>query len=334
MSTRKIQLPDWIYRQSAVLPYRQGAKGLEVLLVTSRKGSCWVLPKGIVEPGLTAAESAVKEAREEAGVDGPVGTEDFGRYRYKKWGGTCTVEVFPMEVRSEMDDWPESDMRQREWMTVSEAARRVDKKKLRKIIRRLPDAVDANGVPKPGTAAPSHRHPVATGKPRRLIYLFRHAKSSWADPNLRDFERPLAPRGERALKKMQYYMALADAEPELVLCSPAARTRQTLAGILPALGEDVPVTFDRGLYMLGMRGLLNRLRRVPDDMAAVMLIGHNPGMHALALELVGGGDKTLAQMQANFPTGALATLIWRGRKWSEIGPATCELHSFVVPRQL
>ncbi len=324
MNARMAHLPDWIYRQSAVLPYRRGPDGLEVLLVTSRKGTRWVLPKGIVEPGLTAPQSAAKEAREEAGVDGRVGARRLGTYRYRKWGGTCRVEVFPMAVSAETDDWPEAGTRRREWMTVLDASKRIDEKGLRKIIRRLPDAVDANDTAEADAS-----------RPGRLIYLFRHAKSSWADPELRDFERPLAPRGERALEKMRHYMAFADVAPDLVLCSPAARTRQTLAGILPALGEDVTVRFDRAMYMLGTRGLLNRLRQAPDDRTSVMLIGHNPGLHALALDLAGGGDeKALAQMREKFPTGALATLVWRGRSWAEIGPGTCELHSFVVPRQL
>ncbi len=334
MSTRLAHLPDWIYQQSAVLPYRHGANGLEVLLVTSRRGSRWVPPKGIVEPGLTAPESAAKEAREEAGVVGAVSANSLGRYRYKKWGGTCEVEVFPMAVTAATNSWPEAETRRREWMTVDEASQRVSKKKLRNIIRRLPEAVEANGAQAKG-AAQLLRGASAIGQPRQLIYLFRHAKSSWDNPSLDDFDRPLAPRGERALEKMQQYMTLADVQPELVLCSSAQRTRQTYAGILAAVDEGVPVKFDRRLYLLGGRGLLNRLRRLPADIASVMLIAHNPGMQKLALSLVGrGDDKARQHMQEKFPTGALATLIWRGRKWAELGPGGCELHSFVVPRQL
>ncbi len=335
MSAGMIHLPAWIFRQSAVVPYRIGSDGLEVLLVTSRKGSHWILPKGIVDPGLTATESAAKEAKEEAGVEGSVGSKSLGRYRYKKWGGTCKVEVFPMEVSDEADDWPESQTRKREWMTLAEATKRLSKKGLRKIVRRLPEAVEAWRAAAPGKALRPSRHSAVKGKPARLIYLFRHAKSSWAEPSLRDFERPLAPRGERALEKMRQYIAFADLKPELVLCSSSKRTRQTLAGILPALGEEAPVKFDRRIYMLGMRGLLNRLRQVPNNVASVMLIAHNPGIHALALDLVGGNeDEALKQMQKKFPTGALATLVWQGANWAEIGPGVCQLHSFVVPKQL
>jgi phosphohistidine phosphatase len=66
------KVPDWIYRQSAVIAYRRRPRGVEVLLITSRKGTRWVLPKGVVEPGLSPATSAAKEALEEAGVRGTV----------------------------------------------------------------------------------------------------------------------------------------------------------------------------------------------------------------------------------------------------------------------
>ena len=335
MTSEPVHLPDWIYRQSAVLPYRQGPDGLEVLLVTSRKRSRWVLPKGIVEPGLTAPQSAAKEAREEAGVDGHVGAESLGSYRYKKWGGTCEVEVFPMEVRVEKEAWPEMQIRQREWMTLGEASNRVTEKRLKEILRGLPDAIDASRSAEPGGNAPSDRCSVAASRPGRMIYLLRHAKARPADPNLRDFERPLSPDGEHALRKMRGYLEFIELRPDLVLCSSATRARQTLTGILPAIGEDVSARFDPRIYRLGERGLLNRLRQLSDELSSVMVVGHNPGIHALALRLVGGGEaKDCKEIRKRFPAGALATLIWRGRHWSEIGPATCELQSLVVPKRL
>lgn len=71
-------VPEWMYRQSAVIPYRFGADGLEVLLITSRKRKRWVLPKGVVEPGMTPAGSAEKEAFEEAGIEGRVDDRPLG----------------------------------------------------------------------------------------------------------------------------------------------------------------------------------------------------------------------------------------------------------------
>lgn len=140
------RLPEWMYRQSAVIPYRCGARhgrgdGLEVLLVTSRKRKRWVPPKGVVEPGMSAADSAAKEAFEEAGIRGRVDVRPLGAYRYRKWGATCTVEVFAMEVTEEFAGWPESDIRTREWLSPEEAASRVDEAELKRMIADLPERV-------------------------------------------------------------------------------------------------------------------------------------------------------------------------------------------------
>jgi 8-oxo-dGTP pyrophosphatase MutT (NUDIX family) len=133
--------PDWMYRQSAVLPYRIRDGDLEVLLVTSRKGTRWVLPKGVVEPELTPPESAAKEALEEAGIEGEVSEQELGNYSYKKWGGVCKVQVFLMKVTTELDTWPEGDRRHREWLTIGAAAKRVTERRLRDLIRRVPQAI-------------------------------------------------------------------------------------------------------------------------------------------------------------------------------------------------
>jgi 8-oxo-dGTP pyrophosphatase MutT (NUDIX family) len=135
------KVPEWMYRQSAVIPYRFGANGFEVLLITSRKRKRWVLPKGVVEPGMTPADSAVKEAFEEAGIEGCVDDRPLGAYQYRKWGGTCSVEVFAMRVTRESYAWPEADFRTREWIPVAEAAGRVDEAELKEMIAGLVECV-------------------------------------------------------------------------------------------------------------------------------------------------------------------------------------------------
>ena len=125
--------PAWHYRQSAVIPHRRRQGGLELLLITSRKRKRWVLPKGIVEPGLTPAASAAKEALEEAGVEGEVSAEPVGRYEYEKWGGTCRVEVFTLAVETVLGRWPE-EFRERRWLSPEEAARRVEEPELRRLL--------------------------------------------------------------------------------------------------------------------------------------------------------------------------------------------------------
>ena len=152
---------------------------------------------------------------------------------------------------------------------------------------------------------------------------------------MEDFDRPLAPRGERACEAMGEYMRLADIRPGLVVCSAALRTSQTLERMLPAVGDDARVKHNRGLYLAGSQAMLNRLRHTPADVRSVMLVAHNPGMQALAQRLAGSGpEQDLRRVTENFPTGALAILVYRGRSWEELDEGSCELHSFVVPRDL
>ena len=321
------KLPNWIYTQSAVLPYRRRGDDLEVLIITSRKGKRWVLPKGIVEPGMTAAASAAKEAREEAGVEGPVVGHSLGNYSYRKWGGTCEVEVFPMQVTTELEQWSESGFRRREWVSLKKAAKQLDHDGLRKILRRLPAAIEE--------VEPCGRASADSGTPRRVLYLFRHAKSSWDDVSLADFDRPLASRGRRAGKTMADYMGWADLRPGLILCSSSARTRETLEKVLPVLGGDVPVKYEKALYDAGANALLSRLRRVPDKVKSVLVVGHNPSLQALAVGLAGAGDpEAMSRLQAKYPTAGLVTLVLMQDHWRDLGPDSCDLHSFVTPREL
>jgi phosphohistidine phosphatase len=164
------------------------------------------------------------------------------------------------------------------------------------------------------------------------IILLRHAKSSWSDPTLSDFDRPLAPRGERASKLIAEYLSRNGINPTLVLCSPSVRTRQTLAAIEPSLGEGVAVEFADELYS-APDTVLDRLRLLPESVDSVMLIGHNPGLQELACALAAQGSD-LPRLKEKFPTGALATLLVRSDGWSALGPGEAELVDYVVPREL
>jgi phosphohistidine phosphatase len=120
--------------------------------------------------------------------------------------------------------------------------------------------------------------------------------------------------------------------PELVLCSPSTRTRQTLARIAPGLGKDVDVRIEPELYAASAPDLLEVLHAVPDEVESVMLIGHNPGIQDLALSLARGGSE-VARARRKFPTAALATLELNGG-WRELEPGSAELVSFVKPKEL
>src|ERR1700756_3039432 len=106
----------------------------------------------------------------------------------------------------------------------------------------------------------------------RRLYVLRHAKSSWDDPGQPDHDRPLAPRGRKAVKLLAEHVAARQIRPDLTLCSTARRTRDTLADI--ESGGDV--TFEPGLYAASCADLVARLRTVPDDVRSVMVVGHNP----------------------------------------------------------
>jgi 8-oxo-dGTP pyrophosphatase MutT (NUDIX family) len=128
---------DWIYNQSGVIPYRRAEDGIEILLIKSRSGKRWVIPKGIIEHELSPQESAQKEAYEEAGITGQIIKEMVGKYTYKKWGGTCTVQVYLLEVEKIFEEWPEDFFRTREWISVEEATKRVDEEELKKFIQAI-----------------------------------------------------------------------------------------------------------------------------------------------------------------------------------------------------
>ncbi len=126
------------FEQSAVIPYRILDGKIEVMLITSSTGKRWVIPKGLVEPDMTPPNSAAKEAWEEAGIIGKVLPTSLGTYEYQKWGGTCRVEVFLLEVETVLEDWPESKKRKREWVSIPKAVKRVEEAELKQIIADFP----------------------------------------------------------------------------------------------------------------------------------------------------------------------------------------------------
>jgi phosphohistidine phosphatase len=169
---------------------------------------------------------------------------------------------------------------------------------------------------------------------RHRLFLLRHAKSSWDDPTLDDHDRPLARRGEQAVKRLRRHIAHADVAPELVLCSSARRTVATLDGVRPALSDRVEVSIEDDLYAASAERMLRRLQQTADDLIGVLLIGHNPGLEQLAQRLVGAGASDLRErLDASFPTGALASLSFVG-SWAGLGPGVAALDAYVVPREL
>jgi phosphohistidine phosphatase len=167
----------------------------------------------------------------------------------------------------------------------------------------------------------------------KRLFILRHAKSSWDDPGLADHERPLAPRGRRAVEAIAAHVKAEGITPELVLCSSSRRTRETLEGA--AVGGEHVIESD--LYGADCLDVLERLHRVPEEIGSVMLVGHNPTLQALVLRLADGDGATdgsgLADVRRKFPTGALATLTFGGT-WKELSPHSARLVAYVRPKSL
>jgi phosphohistidine phosphatase len=160
------------------------------------------------------------------------------------------------------------------------------------------------------------------------LLLLRHAKSSWDDPELDDHDRPLAKRGRRAAEDVGGLLRESGLAPDLVLCSTATRTRQTLE-LLGIGGADVRLE-DR-LYGAGEDELLDLVRELPEGAATVLVIGHNPGLHDLALRLATAASGPAADhLRGRFPTAALA--VFEADGWAELARGGGRLDSYVTPR--
>lgn len=167
------------------------------------------------------------------------------------------------------------------------------------------------------------------------LSLFRHAKSSWDNPNLQDFDRALNERGRDAAPRMGAYMAEHGITPDLILCSPSVRTRQTLELVLPHFTARAPVLYEDAIYLAAPPTLLKRIRKLDVDVKHTMIVAHDPGLHRLAMQLSGSGDSDLLQsLIEKFPTAALAVIEFGGRSWSKVQLGAGHLKLFMTPKRL
>jgi phosphohistidine phosphatase len=165
----------------------------------------------------------------------------------------------------------------------------------------------------------------------RTLYLLRHAKSSWKDDSLKDFDRPLKKRGREAAEQIGKVLAaekLASStrQSPLVISSPAARARETTALVLESAGLKLEPRFDERIYEADVRTLLEVVASIPDKAKTAMLVGHNPGFENL-LSYLTGDDR-------HMPTAALARIEFEVGSWSEVTDGSGTLASFVTPKDL
>ena len=160
----------------------------------------------------------------------------------------------------------------------------------------------------------------------RILYLLRHAKSSWKDDSLADFDRPLKGRGRDAAEQMGKRLASEKLEDAVLICSPAARTRETAQLVLKHSGLRMDQRFDERIYEASLRDLLQVVSEIPDEKQTAMLIGHNPGFEELLAFLTGEARP--------MPTCALAKIKLEVGSWKDARGGEGSLKLFLTPKGL
>ena len=168
------------------------------------------------------------------------------------------------------------------------------------------------------------------------LLLLRHAKSSWTDPSLDDEARPLNKRGKEAAKAMGREIAARGLVPELVICSPATRARDTWKIVSEQLEAPPRAVFDEAIYDFGNGGrLLSAVKAHGRNAKSVMVIGHNPSVERLAQRLINAGDPKLRdRLSHKYPTAALAVIRLDASSWSDIAEASGKLVHFIRPKDV
>jgi len=160
----------------------------------------------------------------------------------------------------------------------------------------------------------------------KRLFIIRHAKSSWDDASLSDFERPLNERGEKAASFMGKFMRKNDLEPSVVISSSAVRAKQTAKLARKTAEFSCELRFDGRIYEASPRTLLQVAAETDDAHASAMLVGHNPGMEGLIQLLTGESER--------MPTAALAVIELNINKWQEIADGCGKLQSICRPKDL
>ena len=169
---------------------------------------------------------------------------------------------------------------------------------------------------------------------KRLI-LFRHAKSSWADPDLDDHDRPLNARGRLAAPLMGAWLAGRGYCPDRVLCSSSLRTRETWEGARGALPDAPPPEIVPRLYHADPATMLALIQATPEGAGVLLLLGHQPGIGGLARRLSRPDTPAhCARAFVKFPTAAIAVIDFEIADWGSAAFGDGRFHAFACPREL
>lgn len=151
---------------------------------------------------------------------------------------------------------------------------------------------------------------------------------------MHDIDRPLNRRGQRSAIRLAKWVSAVRFRPDMVLCSPAARTRETLDYLRETLGGPETL-YERALYLASAKRLLERLRELPATARSVLLIGHNPGLRKLVLQLIADrAPEARARIKVKFPTAACARFTINAKDWRKLDSDTARLIDYVCPRDL
>ena len=160
----------------------------------------------------------------------------------------------------------------------------------------------------------------------KTLYLLRHAKSSWDDPSLKDFDRPLNGRGLKAAPRIGAYMRKEKIRPDVIVSSPALRAQLTASMVSEAAGLTSPVQFDERIYEASAQKLFEIVAGFEDEVKTAMMVGHNPGFEELLEALTGEA--------ARMPTAALACIEFKLEKWSDIAAESGKLKWLIRAKDL
>jgi phosphohistidine phosphatase len=167
----------------------------------------------------------------------------------------------------------------------------------------------------------------------RRLMLLRHSTAEKAEPGMSDQDRVLTAEGRADAAMVGAYLVNHSLRPDYVLVSAAARTRDTWRQIAAALRVGPDARFDQRIYNAGAQALFNIVAETPDEARAVLMLGHNPGLHELALLLTATGDIELRErLRENMPTSGIAIIDFALDSWSKLHPRAGRLERFVDPK--